>query len=121
MSTAQKSVQLPKKAKGSRPYFFEDSAVDKVVAMLMGLTGEVAVMADRIDTLERLLAAKGTLDLAQIESYVPSAVVSAERDTRREAMLANVLRIILQNEEDPDNGQPNDVEYMSIVREVEQA
>lgn len=119
MSTANKAVQLPKKAKGSRPYFFEDPAVDKVVAMLMGLVGEVSVMADRIDTLERLLADKGALDLAQVESYVPSVAVSEARDNRRDIMLANVMRIILQNEEDPDNGQPNDDRYMSVVKEVE--
>lgn len=121
MSKAKREIQLPKKAKGSRPYFFEDSAVDKVVAMLMGLAGEVSVMADRIDTLERLLAEKGALDLAQIDAYQPSNAVSDERDKRREMMLSNVMRIILQNEEDPDNGEPNDAGYMAIVEEVEQA
>lgn len=121
MSTAQKAVKLPTKAKGSRPYFFEDPAVDKVVAMLMGLVGEVSVMADRIDTLERLLAETGALDLAKIDAYTPSVAVGEERDARRDILLANVMRIILQNEEDPDNGQPNDAAYMAIVKEVEGA
>lgn len=121
MSTAQKAVKLPTKAKGSRPYFFEDPAVDKVVAMLMGLVGEVSVMADRIDTLERLLADKGALTLDQIETYTPTPAISDERDARRDILLANVMRIILQNEEDPDNGEPNDAAYMAIVKEVEGA
>lgn len=120
MSKAKKTIQLPKKAKGSRPYFFEDPAVDKVVAMLMGLAGEASVMADRIDTLERLLEDKGLLKQSEIETYTPTAAVNGERDKRREIMLANVMRIILQNEEDPDLGQPNDAEYLSIIEEVEQ-
>ena len=121
MSAVKQAVKLPKKARGSRPYFFEDPAVDKVLAMLMGLVGEVSVMADRVDTLERLLAEKGTLKLAQIEAYRPDSAVSDARDGRRDTMLANVMRIILQNEEDPDNGEPNDTEYMSVVKEAEQA
>ncbi len=91
------------------------------LAMLMGLAGEVSVMADRIDTLERLLAEKGALDLTQIDAYQPNNAVSDARDKRREVMLASIMRIILQNEEDPDNGEPNDVGYMAIVEEVERA
>ena len=44
MSTDNKVV-LPKKAKGARPYFFEDANQDKLLAMLMGLVGEVSVPA----------------------------------------------------------------------------
>ncbi|MEO8838868.1 MAG: hypothetical protein ABI351_09150 [Herbaspirillum sp.] len=121
MSNLKQAVKLPKKARGSRPYFFEDTAVDKVIAMVMGLAGEVSVMADRVDTLERLLAEKGTLDLAQIEAYRPSVAVSDVRDSRRDMMLSNVMRIILQNEGDPDNGEPNDTEYMAVIKEAEQA
>lgn len=121
MSDGKHAVKLPKKARGSRPYFFKDPAIDKVLNMLMGLAGEVSVMADRIDTLERLLAETGTLELAQIEAYKPSAAVSDARDSRREMMLANIMRIILQNEEDPDNGEPNDAEYMAVVKEAERA
>lgn len=121
MSKEKQAVKLIKKAKGSRPYFFEDPAIDKVVAMVMGLAGEVSVLADRVDTLERVLSEHGTLDLAKIDDYQPDVAVSSARDNRREMMLANVMRIILQNEEDPDNGEPNDAAYMSIVKEVEGA
>ena len=49
------AIRLKRKARGERPYFFADPNVDKVIAMVMGLAGEVAVMRDRLDTLERLL------------------------------------------------------------------
>lgn len=87
-------VKLKRKAKGERPYFFDDPNVDKVVAMVMGLAGEVAVMRDRLDTLERLLERSGALQRADIEQYRPDAQVVEERAAWREAFLGEVLRII---------------------------
>ena len=88
------SVKLKRKARGERPYFFADPNVDKVIAMVMGLAGEVAVMRDRLDTLERLLERTGALQRAEIEHYRPDAQVTAERAAWREAFLAEVLRIV---------------------------
>jgi len=85
---------LKRKAKGERPYFFEDPAVDRVIAMVMGLAGEVAVLHDRLDTLERLLEQQGGVKRAAIDAYKPSAAVAAERATWREGFLSEVLRII---------------------------
>lgn len=119
MMSNEPAVTLPRKAKGSRPYFFEDPTQDKIVAMLMGLVGEVSVMADRVDTLERLLSEKGLLQPGQVDRYQPDAQARAERDSRRDILLANVLRIIRQDEEDPDAGQVNDPAYLSVVEMVE--
>ena len=118
--TNTQNIHLPKKAKGSRPYFFEDPAVDKLMAMLMGLVGEVSVLNDRVDSMQRLLIEKGALQPGQLDNYHPDAAVREERDSQREALLANVLRIIRQDEEDPDIGQPNDPSYLSVVNMVEQ-
>lgn len=87
------TVRLKRKAKGERPYFFADPNVDKVIAMVMGLAGEVAVMRDRLDTVERLLEGHG-LRRADIDAYQPSAEVAAERAAWREAFLGEVLRIV---------------------------
>ena len=86
--------KLPRKARGERPYFFDDPNVDKVVAMVMGLAGEVAVLHDRQDSLLRLLEARGLVSRAELESYVPNAAVAAERAAWREGFLGEVLRII---------------------------
>lgn len=86
--------RLQRKARGERPYFFDDPNVDKVVAMVMGLAGEVAVLHDRQDTLERLLEARGLLKRSDIEAFVPDAQVTAERAAWREGFLGQVLRII---------------------------
>lgn len=115
--SAETKVILPKKAKGARPYFFEDANQDKILAMLMGLVGEVSVFADRVDSLERLLEEKGVLTRDQIASYVPDATVNAERDARRDVLLAQVLRVLTQD--DTDQQKDTDEQYRAVVEMVE--
>jgi len=86
--------RLPRKARGERPYFFDDPAVDKAVAMIMGLAGEVAVLRDRQDTLERLLEARGVVARDALETFEVAADVAAERAAWRERFLGEVLRIV---------------------------
>lgn len=88
------SVKLPRIAKGERPYYFDDPAVDKLLAMLMGLAGEVSVMRDRLDTVERLADERGLFGQADIEAYRPDQQVLAERAARRETFLGEITRII---------------------------
>jgi hypothetical protein len=88
------TAPLPRKAKGERPYFFDDPAVDKLVAMIMGLAGEVGVLHDRLDTVERLLETRGLVKRREIEAYVPNAAAAAERAAWRETLLGEVLRIV---------------------------
>ena len=50
-------ITLQKKARGERPQFFADPAIDKTLAITLALAGEVAVLRDRIDSIERLAEA----------------------------------------------------------------
>lgn len=111
-------VRLKRKAKGERPYFFADPNVDKVIAMVMGLAGEVAVMRDRLDTLERLLDRGGALQRSDIDAYRPDAEVVAERAAWRDAFLAEVLRIVAIEVEALATGDTE--RYDSALRLVEE-
>ena len=92
-------TKLQRKARGERPAFFADQNVDKVIAMVMGLAGEVAVMHERMDTLERLLAKKAGIKRRDIENYKPGKKVLEERARWREQFLSEVLRIVeVENE-----------------------
>lgn len=93
------TVQLQKKARGDRPQYFEDPAVDKVLAITLALAGETAVLHDRLDTIERLLEAGEPVSRAAIDAYLPGEAVRAERDAWREGFLANILRIVQQERE----------------------
>jgi hypothetical protein len=87
------------KPKGKRPYFFEDPAVERVLAILMAVTQELAVTRERLDTVERLLEKSGHLDRAQIEAYAPEPEAATARAHATRAYIARVMRIVQQEME----------------------
>ncbi len=113
-------MRLKRKAKGERPIFFSDPAVDKVIAMVMGLAGEVAVMRDRQDTVERLLETRGLLKRAEIENYLPPAQVMQDRAAWRETFLGEVLRIVASELEGAASGDtaPYDAAIAAVVEDI---
>lgn len=89
-------VTLQTAARGERPQYFKDPAVDKVLSITLALTGEVSVLHDRLDTLERLLEAKQPVSREAIDGFAPSAAVRAERDAWRDRFLDVVMRSVHQ-------------------------
>jgi len=87
------------KAKGKRPAYFEDPAIDRTLSIVMALASEVSVMRERMDTIERLLEAKGSLTRADIEAYTPDRVAGAERGLLTKAFVARILRGVQQDME----------------------
>jgi len=85
--------------KAPRPTFFEDTANDRLTAMLAALAAEVAVLSDRVHSLEALLASKSVLPADAVDSYQPSADDLAARRKRHEAFNARVF-YVLQEELD---------------------
>ena len=81
---------------GERPSYFSDPDVDRVLAIVMAMAGEVAVSAERLDTLERVLDQKGLLSLAELAAYQPDESVVGERMTWHQAFIARVLRVVEQ-------------------------
>lgn len=86
--------KLPRKAKGQRPVYFDDPAIDKLISMVFSLASEMSVLYERQDTLERLLDAKNVVSLDEIEEYVPDESIKASRDGRIEVMLASILQVL---------------------------
>jgi hypothetical protein len=87
------TVRLPRVAKGKRPQFFDDPAIDQMMTFIIELSAEVSVVYDRLDTVERLLDAKGTVSRADIEAYRANETVEAERMARRDGYLKRVFRM----------------------------
>jgi hypothetical protein len=84
------------KAKGKRPYFMDDPAVERVMNITMAVAQELAVMHERLDTIERLLHQKGLVLSDEIESYVPTEAQAEERQRWHATYIARVLRIVQQ-------------------------
>ena len=81
-----------KRAKGRRPDYFDDPAVDRLLSMVLALTGEVSVLRDRLDTIERLLHAKETLLREDIEHYAPDRAAGEERGLATKAYISRIMR-----------------------------
>jgi hypothetical protein len=98
MSIALALAEAGRKPAGKRPYFL-DPEVERVLAIAMAAVQELAVARERIDTLERLLEAKGVVAREEIERFVPNAQQAAERGLWTQEYLARVLRIVQQEGE----------------------
>lgn len=85
------------KAKGVRPKYFEDPATDRLLSIVMALAGEVAVVKERLDTVERLLDAKGTISRADIEAFAPDRATGHERGLMHREFAARILRGVQQD------------------------
>ena len=58
----------------------------------MRLVTEMAVMRERLDTIEQLAAVKGFVTAEDIEDFEPSETVLAARQTWRREFLERLLR-----------------------------
>lgn len=97
------------KSKGARPYFLESAETERVMNVAMAVATEVAVLRERLDTLERLLEAKGVIDRSAIEAYVPDDAAAEERQLWHARYAARILRIFQQELDAiarPENNTP---------------
>lgn len=111
-------LELQRKAKGTRPYYFSNPDVDKLLSMIMALTGELAIARDRIDTLERVAATKGLFSSEDIENFELNADALQARADRHRQLLREVNRIIVGELEDLEEADEED--YTAVVEQVEQ-
>jgi len=92
-------VKLQRKARGERPKYFEDPAIDKVLSITLALAGEVAVLRDHIDSMERLLETDGTIDREALHAFSPDRQTREERDAWRDEFLSTILRCVHEERE----------------------
>jgi hypothetical protein len=97
MSAGEEAPRLRRTAKGKRPRYFSDPATDRLLGMLMSLIGEVSVLRDRLDSVERLIEKGGPFTREDIDNFLPDAEAEAEREDTRRRYIARVMRVI-QNE-----------------------
>lgn len=94
------------RAKGGRPAFFDEMAVDRLYSLALSLTAELAVTRERLDTVERLLETQGSLSRGAIENFTPDASVGEERGIAMRAYIARVMRGFQQEVEAMENPDP---------------
>ncbi len=87
------------KSKGKRPWFLENPDVERVMNINLALIQEVAVMHERMDTIERLLERGETVSKASIDAFTPTKEEADERGLWMQEYIARVFRIIQQDRE----------------------
>ncbi len=84
------------RAKGKRPNFLEDPAVERVLSITLAVAGELAVTRERLDTIERLLENTNVLSQQAIDDYQPSKEEARQRAMWQQEYLARIFRIVQQ-------------------------
>jgi hypothetical protein len=90
--TTLNTPPLPRQSKGKRPHFFEEPAVDHLMAMVLELSAELATVYAKVDTLERLLDDSGVIKRDAALAYQPDAAGEAERGQWRNLFLERLFR-----------------------------
>lgn len=90
--------ERPRKAQGpERPIYFNQSDIDRVMAVVLALASEVASLRDRLDTHERV-ADTGVLPATKhIETYLPDSATLAARDAWRDAYIRRLFRVFVDD------------------------
>lgn len=104
----------PRSAAGATPDNLGEPHAERVLAIVMAVAGELAVLRERLDTIEQLAAEKNLITAQQIEDYNPQAPVSAAREAWRKAYIRRILRVM--HDTFPSNAR--DVAYKEFIDEV---
>jgi len=103
--------------RGKRPAFFDDPAIDQLMAIIMAMSAELSVVYDRVDTIERLLDKNGTLKRDDIEAFRPDQDLEDERNDRRNEYISRLFRIIREERENLVPHEKMD-EYNALMDEL---
>ncbi len=107
------------KSKGKRPYFHNDPAVERVLNITMAVAGELAVMRERMDTIERLLEKKGLVSQEEIDNYIPETKEEeTQRQTWHSEYISRVLRIVQQEMEELENPDKTIAEIANDINKM---
>lgn len=95
-----------KRAKGRRPEYFDDPALDRLYSVVLAMAAEVSALRERQDTVERLLEQKGVLRRQEIEEYAPDRAAGEERGLATRAYVARIMRGFQQEMEALEHPDP---------------
>jgi hypothetical protein len=108
---------MNREAKGKRPGFYETPGLDQMMSMIMVLASEVSVLADHIDSIERVAAEKG-LDLAAGVAALHLDQEALEtREARRQALLGRMF-YLMRKEAAEAAEQDTSAAYLSVIEEI---
>ncbi|WP_338876184.1 hypothetical protein WBJ53_11075 [Spirosoma sp. SC4-14] len=106
------------RAKGPRPYSLGDRSLEDALNIIMALAGELAVVRERLDTLERLLEQKGVVLPEEVDQFVPTYDQEKKRQQWQADYIARILRIVQQELEAIQQPTLNNSNMKEILEEL---
>jgi len=104
-----------KRAKGKRPEYFDEPAVDRLYSVVFAMAAELSALRERQDTVERLLDAKDTISREDIESYNPDRQAGEERGLATRAYISLIMR---GSQQEVESMEAQDPPIMDIVERL---
>ena len=92
VSGAAVPVRIARVAKGKKPQYFSDPAIDKLLWMTLTLMEELSVTRDRLDAVENLLEGRRVLKVADVDAYRPAGASARRRQAQRAAYVDRMMR-----------------------------
>lgn len=105
-----------RRAKGKRPEYFDDPALDRLYSVVFALAAEVSALRERQDTVERLLEKNGSLTREDIESFMPTREEGDERALATKAYVSRIMRGFQQQVEAMEADDPPIMEIVERLK-----
>lgn len=95
-----RAARLARIAKDTRPQYFDDPAVDKLLQMVVVLAQELSVTRERLATVEALIEKHGLFERRAIDTAELSDADAEARAQRHNAFLERFLRVVTKEIEE---------------------
>lgn len=93
-ATSAARQPMRRNIRGGRPYFFDDSAIDKVLNMVVVLASEVWTLRERLAALEAIQVRKRSLAAGEIDAHEFSAEDESRLAAERKEMIDSLFRVL---------------------------
>ncbi|MBB5687716.1 hypothetical protein [Sphingobium boeckii] len=110
---------MKRDAKGKRPSFYDEPALDQMMSMIMVLAGEVSVLADHVDSMERVMTAKGIDMPREIAALTLDQQALEAREARRQAMLDRLFYLLRKEAAEAEKRETS-TGYTAVIDEIAQ-
>jgi hypothetical protein len=107
-----------KRARGARPYYFDNPDIDRLMTIVLSVAEELSVTRERLDTVERLLEASGTISRQEVDDYTPEESADEEREALRVQNIQRILRIVIEEPQALAESAAAKGAYENVIREV---
>ncbi len=76
---------------GAPKFFFPDENIDRLFAMVMALGAEISAVAEKLDTVIRLLEGQTAVTQAAVAGFEPDELARTEREAALKTLVETML------------------------------